>query len=400
MFQLGAGATLEWTEAWSALSVDPSAVAADVAYADAVAAGEAALDATPGMATADFLAVDARMRSLSDAPLVAAADGGALAHGTAWGRVHETLLAWARGGAPTPYRAGLRFDAPITPAERPFLELLGAGGGPAAGGRPVGTPLAGGAVGTFSAASLSRLAPTGFMVDAAWVPVLQKSAAAHGATWLHHLHLGVALKQLDGPGAAAAAAAHFNASWALNLNALALLLSGKTDAAWSAALAGIAQACGNAGNAGGGSTESTCTDATDLARDVGTAALNAARAAADWNTVARTLRDVDDGPMPADVKARLLGCQAFRVAAIAMAVYGNPLRSLEPDPAVAVALLQRGPWSGCERGSTGALMELWSAAHYALEAKARGVASLDALGQLVVRQQHPPPRSIDFAGAD
>ena len=28
------------------------------------------------------------------------------------------------------------------------------------------------------------------------------------------------------------------------------------------------------------------------------------------------------------------------------------------------------------------------------------VASLDALGQLVVRQQHPPPRSIDFAGAD
>ena len=35
-----------------------------------------------------------------------------------------------------------------------------------------------------------------------------------------------------------------------------------------------------------------------------------------------------------------------------------------------------------------------------LEAKARGVASLDALGQLEVRQAHPPPRSIDFAGAD
>ena len=79
---------------------------------------------------------------------------------------------------------------------------------------------------------------------------------------------------------------------------------------------------------------------------------------------------------------------------------GNPLRGLAPDPAVALALLQRGPWSGCERGSTGALMELWSEAHYALEAKARGVASLDALGQLEVRQAPPPPRSIDFAGAD
>ena len=45
--------------------------------------------------------------------------------------------------------------------------------------------------GTFSARTLSE-SPLSWAVDDKWVRLLQQSAAQHGRTWLHDLHLAVA----------------------------------------------------------------------------------------------------------------------------------------------------------------------------------------------------------------
>jgi len=90
--------------------------------------------------------------------------------------------------------------------------------------------------GTFSAESLGKQ-PRSFNVSSGWTTVLRDSAHAHGATWLHQLHLGVA--QLEA-GNFAEARNLLQASLALIPNAqacrnLALLdeRDGQLDAAWS-----------------------------------------------------------------------------------------------------------------------------------------------------------------------
>ena len=81
-----------------------------------------------------------------------------------------------------------------------------------------------GPAGTFSAATLSRH-PTSFMVAPPWAALLRASAQAHGSTWLHEYHLGVAaLDAIGAPFDASfnASAAHFAASNALQESAEAL----------------------------------------------------------------------------------------------------------------------------------------------------------------------------------
>lgn len=58
---------------------------------------------------------------------------------------------------------------------------------------------------------LADRAPSSFLIERAWVELVERSAAKH-TTWLHHLYLGTAKLEM---GDAPAAEAHFNASIAL-----------------------------------------------------------------------------------------------------------------------------------------------------------------------------------------
>jgi hypothetical protein len=87
--------------------------------------------------------------------------------------------------------SGMPLTLELTRATRPWVELLRNG--------------------TFSKETLADLAPTSFMVEAAWVERLEESVAKHGGSWLHSLYLGTAALEM---GNAPAAAKHFNASLA------------------------------------------------------------------------------------------------------------------------------------------------------------------------------------------
>ena len=67
--------------------------------------------------------------------------------------------------------AGLPFDGAAGDEERPWAELVSTNG--------------------FSAHTLDQ-PPRSFAVSPGWVALLEKSAHKQGATWLHHLHLGMA----------------------------------------------------------------------------------------------------------------------------------------------------------------------------------------------------------------
>jgi Tfp pilus assembly protein PilF len=70
--------------------------------------------------------------------------------------------------------------------------------------------------GQFSTKSLDT-APCSFNVSDEWITLLSESARHHGATWLHHLHLGVAMLE---QGKFEAARKNFTASISLKDNAL------------------------------------------------------------------------------------------------------------------------------------------------------------------------------------
>ena len=146
--------------------------------------------------------IDVFLRAQADAPV-----GRLLHRGSGWGSLYEKRI----GRKISP---GLLFETVLGNEERPWSELL-------AGGR-------------FSPESLSTM-PASYNVSPGWTNVLRESAQAHGATWLHHLHLGVA--ELEG-GGFPRAREHFDASLVLKDNApahrcLALLdeLSGDLVAA-------------------------------------------------------------------------------------------------------------------------------------------------------------------------
>jgi hypothetical protein len=108
--------------------------------------------------------------------------------GLPWGYLEQQLTALAAGeatgAAAQPLAPGLLFPYVDSDEARPWFELV--------------TPPAGQSgqsskpqVGTFSAATLARY-PLSYQTTDAWVALVERSAQLHGATWLHHLHLGVA----------------------------------------------------------------------------------------------------------------------------------------------------------------------------------------------------------------
>ena len=143
-----------------------------------------------------------------------------LHRGAGWGWLHEKRT----GRKISP---GLTFEANPGDEEQPWTELLSAG--------------------TFSQETLSK-PPCSFNVSAGWTDALRESARAHGATWLHHFHLGVA--QLE-RGDFAKAREHFKSSLALKDNSPAhrcLALQYERDGDLDAAQAAYERAwslCGN-----------------------------------------------------------------------------------------------------------------------------------------------------------
>lgn len=196
---LKAGASIEWTECLGPFAMDAQA-ARDADYRAACAAAGKVIDER--ISDAALREMHTFLSAQADSPVRTV-----LHRGAAWGRLHEKRT----GRQLSP---GLAFECEPGEEERPWAELLSAG--------------------TFSAASLREL-PRSFNVSPGWAATLSDSMRTHGATWLHHLHLGVA--RLEG-GAFAEAKKHFEASLALKENApahrnLALLFErdGNLDAA-------------------------------------------------------------------------------------------------------------------------------------------------------------------------
>lgn len=107
-----------------------------------------------------------------------------LHHGTVWGQLHEKIKGKHLAD-------GLDFGCPVRAEEQPWRELIQAG--------------------TFTEASLA-CHPLSWSVSDTWMEVVHSSMFRCGATWLHHLHLGVAALEKED---FAAAQAHFNSSRAL-----------------------------------------------------------------------------------------------------------------------------------------------------------------------------------------
>ena len=217
-FPLGANASAEWTEYFRTLRgmPDDGAAGAEALFADdygeAMGAVNDWLESEQGVPAATFADVDGFMRAVAGMPVTRV-----LATGTPYGALHERL---------TGRRLSPAMPFAIADADReevqPWLDLLSPL--PTASSAPPSSSFSGGGSGgggggvcTFSAASLDAI-PLSFMVHADWVALIRASAAAHGATHLHHLHLGhAAAERRD----FARAVAAFNASLAMRPTALA-----------------------------------------------------------------------------------------------------------------------------------------------------------------------------------
>ncbi|KAH8046235.1 DUF5107-containing protein [Aureococcus anophagefferens] len=182
-FPLGAGARRAWTESFSPLAMEADATKLNGPYAAAVAAVAERLE-TVGPARAEFDDVDAFLASVADAPppfSTSEARPFPGAPGLAFGSVDEAVAA--------------------DPAARPWASLL--------------------VNGTFGAEANTADVVTSFMVDDAWVSLMERalaSAAHPDDAWLLHLHLGVAAHhRADYAGAMA----HYEASAARKRTALA-----------------------------------------------------------------------------------------------------------------------------------------------------------------------------------
>lgn len=154
---LAAGASIEWTECLSPMAIDAAkAHAADYA----TACNQAASVVHHRFPLSEVETIDRFLRAQADAPI-----GTVLHRGTGWGWLDEKRT----GRRISP---GLEFTCQPSDDERPWHELL--------------------TEGTFSKATVEQGTPASFVVSRGWVDALKKSAAAHGGTWLHSLHLGIA----------------------------------------------------------------------------------------------------------------------------------------------------------------------------------------------------------------
>jgi tetratricopeptide (TPR) repeat protein len=177
---LKAGASIEWTECISPLAMDAKAAHDPDYFAACAAAGRVINERVPDAALGEmheFLSAHAATPVQT-----------VLHRGAGWGWLHEK-----RTGRRI--STGLTFEPNVGDQERPWAELLTAG--------------------TFSAETLNKQ-PSSFNVSDGWKKVLRESARAHGATWLHRLHLGVAQLETGKP---QEAREHFTASLALKENA-------------------------------------------------------------------------------------------------------------------------------------------------------------------------------------
>ena len=179
---LPSGASIEWTECFSPLSMDAKA-AHSPNYAEAC--GEADRTLHRRISAQALQDMDAFLKAQAGAPV-----GTILARGTGWGMLYEKRTGRRLSG-------GLRFETELAEDERPWNELL--------------------TQGTFSASTLNQ-APASFNVSPGWVAVLRESMNAKGATAWHHVHLGVA--QMEA-GAFDDAKKSFEASVAIKPSALA-----------------------------------------------------------------------------------------------------------------------------------------------------------------------------------
>ena len=327
-------------------------------YEAALAAAEKALNATTpsegsaGVPLEIFLETDRWLRAQSGLKPTRT-----LARGTAWGRLHELQTG-------RPLSAGQLYDAEWSDAERPFAELL--------------------LNGTFSPESLAASAPAGFMVDPAWEAKLLESAAKHGATWLHHLHLCIIQNQNCGTGSHGqrCSLTHCTASNLKRPNALATYILGDVPAALALAIKAV-----QATQAAEPAAERM---EVDLVRDIGGALLQQQRTDAAYGNLSATMASIR--ALPAPVSARLMNVQSMRISAVALALYH------EHDPAKAIALLhdaeERRGWAV----STPELVPLWYAAVQS-RAEAAAGKNLTVLELVKLRRENPPPPALNFGGA-
>lgn len=336
-FALGAGSSIEFTEAWVPLQGKKDALGGD--YTDAVDAVRQMLDHQ--LPTSHFLSVDSWLREVSDTGIHRV-----LAHGTAYGRLHEILNG-------SRISSGMEFDAATAdPQWREWFELLEEG--------------------TFSRESLNQVAPQSFMVDWPYINALNHSGSKHGFSWLHHLHLGIALMQ-QGGSHTPAAIEHFRKSVALKPNPLALHCLGQDELAWKGITALPASAL----------TGHTL----DIARDLSGALSTTYRAKQNWTACATLILSLTDlAPEPS---AYLLRNQPIRITQAALALY----HSSNATMAISLLLAPEG-WAV----STPELVPIWQDAWYSLEESKLGK-PLNLLDRARVRRSHPPPPSINFNGA-
>ena len=308
-------------------------------YDEGVKAVNRELDAM--LPVSQFLAMDAWLARQASRPIHKL-----LAHGAGYGRLHELM----NGSLLSP---GLSFDTNTTSTEwRPWFELLQHG--------------------RFSLMSLAELAPRSFMVDLPYISLLETSIAQHGATWLHHLHLAVALMQQQG-NESQPARVHLDASVTMNpRNVLGLHLQGNDSAAWSI-LQDVTPLQGHA---------------LDVARDITGSLCDSLRAGKEWaelDGVVASVLSLHDSA----ATARLMKAQPLRIAQAALAMYHRK----DPHRAVALLTAEEG-WAV----STRDLVPIWEDAQYAI-AEATLARPLNLLDRARVRRAHPPPISIDFNGA-
>lgn len=322
---LKAGAHIEWTECISPFEMD-TAAARDPDYAAACAGAGRIIDAR--VPATKLQEMDTFLASQAIAPLKEL-----LHRGSAWGWLHEKRT----GHRISP---GLSFECDPGEEERPWAELL--------------------ASGTFLPKTLNE-PPSSFVVSVGWTEALRDSAQTHGATWLHHIHLGVARLEA---GDFREARDFFTSSLALKESALAhrcLALLHERDGHLEDARASYDRAwtlCGNDPN--------FAIEACDF--------------------LARHDRHAAFSAFAKSLPPHIAGHE--RIALMTAQI------ALEQGDYPAVRKLLDREFCTIREGEQ-SLSELWFAS-YIREAEARNGRELTAAERSQIMQDFPPPRQIDF----
>ena len=163
----------QWTEFFGAFDGSPAVLLGDDYNAALGAVSAWRTSPASGVSDSSIADIDAFLTALAEVPV-----DEVLFEGSPWGAVELARRA-APGGAQNtlPFPPGVSFTSSSMDAA-PWLELLSAEG-------------------TFSNATLS-VEPTSYQVSAEWLAVLRASAASHGSTWLHELHIAVILAEMGG----------------------------------------------------------------------------------------------------------------------------------------------------------------------------------------------------------